>query len=218
MKIVFFFTQAFIFSVIFTPLLCKICLRLGILDMPSERKVHTKATPRLGGIAIIFAFILTLLFAFIVDVGFRGAFSSKITGIFIAIILLILLGLWDDIRGMRPIIKLFVQIIAALILFYSGLGIKVFTNPFGGGELQLPYGLSLFLTIFWIVGMINAINLIDGLAGVSAIIMDGGDGFPVDDNILPFEGGVKKKIWKIAPEPFRILFLKISEICHDNHL
>lgn len=171
MKIIFFFSLALIFSVFFTSLLRKICLRLGILDVPSGRKVHTKATPRLGGVAVIFAFILTLLFAFIVDVGFRDAFSSKVTGIFIAIILLISIGLRDDIRGMRPIIKLFVQIIMAMILFYSDLRIKIFTNPFGGGELLLPFWVSLFLTIFWIVGMINAINLIDGLDGLASGIV-----------------------------------------------
>lgn len=128
-------------------------------------------TPRLGGIALIIAFIITLLFALIINVGFRNVFYSKILGLLIAVFLLVLLGLWDDIRGMKPIIKLFLQFIIAFVLFYSGFRIGVFTNPFGGGEIQLPFGISLFLTLFWILGMINAINLIDGLDGLATGIV-----------------------------------------------
>lgn len=171
MKIAGLFIMGFVLSFVLTPLVRRICLRFGFLDIPSKRKIHTRATPRLGGIAVIFAFILNFLFALMINAGFREVFSSKIIGLSTAVLLLILLGLWDDIRGMRPIIKLSVQIIMAMILFYSGLGIKVFTNPFGGGELQLPFWVSLFLTIFWIVGMINAINLIDGLDGLACGIV-----------------------------------------------
>jgi UDP-GlcNAc:undecaprenyl-phosphate GlcNAc-1-phosphate transferase len=171
MKIIFFFTLAFILSSLFTPLLRRICLRFGLLDLPGKRKVHTQAMPRLGGIAVIIAFILSLLFTLIIDSTFREAFSSRLIGLLIAVLLLILLGLWDDIRGIKPLIKLFAQVTIALILFYSGLRIEVFTNPFGGGQIQLSFLISLFLTIFWIVGMINAINLIDGLDGLASGIV-----------------------------------------------
>jgi UDP-GlcNAc:undecaprenyl-phosphate GlcNAc-1-phosphate transferase len=145
-----------------------ICLRFGLLDLPGKRKIHTQAMPRLGGIAVIIAFILTFLFALMIDAGFRGFFSSKLMGLSFAVLLLILLGFWDDIWGIKPLIKLFAQVVIALVLFYSGFRIGVFTNPFGGGQIQLSFWASLFLTLFWILGMINAINLIDGLDGLAA--------------------------------------------------
>ena len=171
MKVIFLFIIAFVLVYLFVPLVRRICLRFRIFDLPSKRKIHTKATPRLGGVAIIFGFIITLLFTLLTDAGFRYAFSSKIIGISTAIFILFLLGLWDDIWGIKPIVKLFIQIVIALFLFYSGLRIKVFTNPFSAEEVQLVFGVSIFLTIFWIVGMINAINLIDGLDGLASGIV-----------------------------------------------
>jgi len=167
LKIAFLFLIAFILVYLFIPVVRRICLRFGFLDLPGKRKIHMQPTPRLGGVAIIAAFILTLLFALIIDVGFRNVFYSKISSLLIAVFLLVLLGLWDDIRGTKPIIKLFIQGLIALVLFYAGFRIGVFTNPFSGGEIQLPFWISLFLTVFWILGMINAINLIDGLDGLA---------------------------------------------------
>jgi len=166
-KTFFIFSFALILSLILTPFVRKICLRFRFLDLPEKRKIHTQAIPRLGGIAVIASFILTLLCVIIIDTYFRNIFSSKIIGFLIGVLLLIFLGLWDDIWGIKPIIKLSVQFIIALVLFYSGFRIGVFTNPFSGGEIQLPFWVSLFFTVFWILGMINAINLIDGLDGLA---------------------------------------------------
>lgn len=171
MNIIFLFLMAFVLACLIVPLVTRFCLRFKILDSPSRRKIHTKPTPRLGGLAVVLAFAITFLVAFIIEPNFKEIISSKIIGMSVALLLLISTGLWDDIRGIRPIIKLSAHIIIALVLFYSGLHIKVFTNPFGGGELQLPFWVSLFLTIFWIVGMINAINLIDGLDGLACGIV-----------------------------------------------
>ena len=168
MKIVGIFVLAFILSFIFTPLVRIICLKLGFLDLPEKRKIHTQPTPRLGGLAVIAAFFITFLLVFIIDLNFRKVFYYKVIGLGIATLLLVLAGLWDDIWKMKALIKLFIQVAAALILFYSGLRIAVFTNPFVGKEMQLPFLISLFLTVFWIVGIINAINLIDGLDGLAS--------------------------------------------------
>lgn len=167
MRMIFLFWMAFVLVYFFVPLIIRICLRFKILDKPSSRKVHTKAMPRLGGLALIFAFFLTLWFVFKVDVDFREVFAPKVTGLSIAVLLLILLGVWDDVFGTRARVKFLFHIIIALVLFYYGLRIEVFTNPFGFGEAKLSLPISLFLTVFWIVGMINAINLIDGLDGLA---------------------------------------------------
>lgn len=152
---------------LFTPAVIRICLRFKLLDLPSKRKIHTHPLPRLGGIVLIIAFIVVFLFNFTIDGGFRDIFSSKTTGLFAAILLISLLGLWDDIRSVTPAIKLFTQTVAALVIFYSGLRVEFFTNPLGG-EIRLHFLISLFLTILWIIGMINTINLIDGLDGLAS--------------------------------------------------
>ena len=165
------FSFSLILSFFFTPLMRKICLKFGFLDLPGKRKIHTQPIPRLGGIAVIAAFLITLLFVFIIDASFKKVFYPKIIGLGIATLLIILAGLWDDIWEIKARIKFFTQAIAALVLFYSGLRIAVFTNPFAGGEMHLPFPVSLFLTVFWIVGIINAINLIDGLDGLASGIV-----------------------------------------------
>ena len=168
MKIAMLFVISFILTFIFTPFVRKVCFAFGLLDVPSKRKIHKQAMPRLGGISIIFSFIVSILFIFWTDELFRNIFYTKIIGLLVGILLIILLGLWDDIHGTKPLVKLFAQVIIALVMFYFGFRIGVFTHPIGGGEIKLPIILSMFLTIFWIVGMINAINLIDGLDGLAS--------------------------------------------------
>ena len=168
MKTVVFFMVSFILSFVFTPFVRLFCLKSGLLDMPSKRKIHERALPRLGGVALILSFAITLLLAFLWDQNFRNIFSSRITGLFIGILVLAILGLSDDIYGIRALVKLAGQIAVSLILFSYGFRIGFFTNPVHGGEMPLPFFISLFLTVSWIVGMINALNLIDGLDGLAS--------------------------------------------------
>jgi len=171
MKTVFLFTMAFTLSFIFTPLVRRICLRFGFLELPTLRKIHTQAMPNLGGIAVILSFIMTLIAALLLDREFTNLFSSKIIGLSLGVLFLTLLGLLDDIHGIEPLAKLSAQVIIAWGLFYFGFRIKLLTNPFSGEEMRLPILISMPLTIFWIVGMINALNLIDGLDGLAAGIV-----------------------------------------------
>jgi len=171
MNTIFLFLLAFLLVYLLVPVAIRVCLKYGFLDTPSRRKVHTKAMPRLGGVAVVISFVIALLCALALDGAFRVVFAPKLTGFLSAILIIFILGVWDDIKGTKAVVKLFFQCIAALILFYSGLKIYVFTNPFGPGELQLPFFLSLFITMFWIIGMINAINIIDGLDGLASGIV-----------------------------------------------
>jgi UDP-GlcNAc:undecaprenyl-phosphate GlcNAc-1-phosphate transferase len=95
-------------------------------------------------------------------------FSQKLTGLLVAGTLIMMLGLWDDIKNIKPIVKLIGQIAVALLLFGFGFRIELLTNPFGGGEIQIPLFLSAIITVAWIVGLVNAMNLIDGLDGLAA--------------------------------------------------
>lgn len=161
-------------SLLFTPLMIKIARGLRIFSMPGKRRVHTKPVPFLGSIAIYVSFFICLFIAFQAYPQTKISFSHEIKGLFIAGTLILLLGLWDDLKNIKPLLKLIGQVAAGLILFNFGFRIGVFTNPATGAETQVPIILSALFTIIWVVGLMNAMNLIDGLdglaAGLSAIV------------------------------------------------
>jgi UDP-GlcNAc:undecaprenyl-phosphate/decaprenyl-phosphate GlcNAc-1-phosphate transferase len=161
------FIIAFFTTMLLTPIVKKIAIRKNILDTPSERKMHKKPIPHLGGIAIYAGFIVSLLFS----VTVLKIPLSPLFGILIGSSIIVVLGLLDDIFSLKPTYKLLGQIFAAFATYSCGISINFITHPAGGiAYLDL---LSLPLTIIWIVGIINTINLIDGsdglAAGVSAI-------------------------------------------------
>lgn len=136
----------------FTPLTRRLAFRLGVLDRPSSRKVHQTPTPLLGGLAIYGALVLALtLFSppfYLVEFG---AILAGITW-------LALLGFVDDRNGMQPLIKLSGQAVAALVVILAGIHVRIFDSP------VLNVGLSLF----WIVGITNAMNFQDNMDGLAA--------------------------------------------------
>jgi len=149
---------AFIASFSITPLLCKLAPRLGAVDRPDERKIHLVLMPRLGGLAIYSGF----LFAFLM----LGYYQETYLGLVLGGTFITLMGAVDDIKGLSPRLKLAGQIIAAAILVVFGVRVEFLTNPFDGvfllGKLAIP------VTVFWIVGVTNALNLVDGLDGLAA--------------------------------------------------
>jgi len=167
MNIILYFLAAFMFSVIFAPLTIRFCFRMGYLDNPSERKIHARSIPRLGGFAIVASFLLTSFFVILLNHGTGQIFSAGFGGFFLASLLLVLLGAWDDIYGAGPYLKFLVQILIALILFKSGARVEVFSNPFGQGEIGLSFYASMLFTVIWVVGIMNAINMIDGMDGLA---------------------------------------------------
>ncbi|MEA4924838.1 MAG: MraY family glycosyltransferase [Syntrophomonadaceae bacterium] len=131
---------------------------LGAVDQPDQRKVHKHIMPRLGGLGIFSAFIIVML------VGVQV--SDPILGIMIGGTVIFLVGMLDDIYQLPPLWKLAGQSVAAVIAIYFGIVVNFVTNPFDG-PLNLGY-LGIPLTFLWIVGITNAINLIDGLDGLAA--------------------------------------------------
>jgi UDP-GlcNAc:undecaprenyl-phosphate GlcNAc-1-phosphate transferase len=143
------FLIALIVSYGFTPFVRKMALRFNALDRPEKKKAHTHPTPLLGGIVIYMAFLASIVFSIEID--------RTLLGIFIGASLLLLLGLIDDKFGMLPQLKLSVQVLAGLTVFKFGLRVATIED----------YYLSMFFTIFWIVGITNAFNLLDNLNGLS---------------------------------------------------
>jgi UDP-GlcNAc:undecaprenyl-phosphate/decaprenyl-phosphate GlcNAc-1-phosphate transferase len=163
------FTVATVTSASLTPLVRNIAVRRGALDQASGgRKVHVRPTPRLGGIAIVAAFLLPLIALFFVDseIG-RRFYGSQLQslGMLVGGIAIAALGIYDDLKGANAKLKFLVQFGVALVMYWCGFQINRIATPFGMdielGALALPF------TMLWIAGVINAVNLIDGLDGLA---------------------------------------------------
>jgi UDP-GlcNAc:undecaprenyl-phosphate GlcNAc-1-phosphate transferase len=150
-----------------TPATIRLGHLLGAVDLPGTRKVHREPVPRIGGLAVYGGFVAGLLFAAWAT-GTRLDFSQVDVywiGLGVAATGILLVGLADDIRGLSFYWKFTAQITAAVFVWYCGFRIEIVSHPLGG-ELHLGL-LSLPLTVLWIVGITNAVNLIDGLDGLA---------------------------------------------------
>lgn len=148
----------FLTSLILTYLMIKISKNMNIMDIPNERSVHKKPTPLLGGIAIFLSF----LFGFILF----GNQNPLMISILIASFLILLLGIFDDIKPIKARYKFVIHILVALIVVFYG-GLKLTHVDIFGLSLNFKW-MSPYITILLIVGIINAVNLIDGLDGLCA--------------------------------------------------
>ena len=149
-----------------TPVARALAVRLGAIDVPDARRIHTQPTPRLGGLAIA-AGVLSVAWVARVLPGPAAELDPRpLLGLTCAAVPILALGLADDLRSVSPWIKLVVQACAALTLTVFGYGIPVLTNPFG--QPLAPGPLNVPLTVVWVVLVTNAINLIDGLDGLAS--------------------------------------------------
>lgn len=135
-----------------TPIARRIAPRLGVMDMPNPRKVHARPMPLLGGAAIVIASMATLLI-------FQNRFEfQQLITILLGAAFMSLLGVFDDRWGLRPILKLLGQILAACLLILSG--VRVMSFPFEW--------LNFLVSLIWIVGLTNSLNLLDNMDGLSS--------------------------------------------------
>lgn len=151
----------FICSVLLTPLVKRLAFKIGATDKPNNRKVHEKVMPRLGGLAIYLSFMLGVL----IFSPNKEVHIPIMVGAFIIVII----GMLDDKYQLPAKYKLIGQIAAALIVvFWGNVEVEFINNPFFGDN-RIDFGyFAIPITILWIVGVTNAINLIDGLDGLAA--------------------------------------------------
>jgi len=166
------FAIAFITAVVCTPVLRAVARRLGIVDKPDGlRKVHGREVPLLGGVAIYIALAAPIIALYFIP---RTTISTALFARPAQILTLmgggaiaLAFGMFDDVRHLSARWKLLLQSIAALVAIFGGYSIKSISNPFGAEAIELGL-LSMPITLFWFLGCMNAVNLVDGLDGLAA--------------------------------------------------
>lgn len=174
-------TVGLVIAYVLTPAVVWLATQMGVLDRPGGRHIHRVPVPRLGGIAIYLAFVAAVFVGLPVERPIHVAFEAQritvvipylpaidrpIVALLLGATLITLVGILDDIRGTRPIIKLIGQIAAAAVLLPFGVGMDVLTNPLGGMFFVGPLGA--IVTVVWIVALCNVMNLIDGVDGLAS--------------------------------------------------
>jgi UDP-GlcNAc:undecaprenyl-phosphate/decaprenyl-phosphate GlcNAc-1-phosphate transferase len=158
-------------SFLATPLVIRWASARGLYCVPDERRIHKAPIPRLGGVAIVVGATVGLGSAVLVtlklqqDLGLHVPDLRVIVGLVVGGGIAFAAGLIDDLRGLRPAVKLAAQVAAALLVFWLGFRIDHLT--WGGAEVELGW-VALPLTVLWIVGVTNAYNLVDGMDGLAA--------------------------------------------------
>ena len=155
---------ALIVSFLMTPAVKSFAYKVGAIDVPRDaRRMHKTPTPRLGGLAIFIGFMVSV-FLF---VNIRG--DRDMQSILLGAVVIVVLGVLDDIMALPAMLKFVVQIAAACIPAFGGVVIQAISNPnvFSSNLYWVLDGLSIPITVLWIVGITNAVNLIDGLDGLA---------------------------------------------------
>ena len=153
---------AAVVAFITTPVVRSLAFKIGAVDVPRDnRRMHNHPIPRMGGLAIFFGFILSALI-FI-------PLTTPLRGMLLGAVIIVILGIFDDIYALPAMPKFLIQILAALIAVLMGNRIDILSNPniFSSDPYWVLGWLSIPNSVFWIVGITNAVNLIDGLDGLA---------------------------------------------------
>lgn len=152
-RFLFLFFFSFLFAFLLTFLIKRIAIKLKILDIPTERKIHKTPTPLLGGAAVFLAFVWTVFLNF--------SFSIELKGIVLGGAIIFLMGLVDDLRAIPALWKLLGQILASIVLLLHGIQLSFLPNTWWGNSGEI------LLTIIWVIGITNAVNFFDGMDGLA---------------------------------------------------
>lgn len=155
------FCGTFIFSMAINELFLNFSRNLGTRKNQVQIRWSPTAKPALGGLSFYVIFLLAFIFLEIITKGDKGLFSSiKIVGLLLSISMAFIMGLADDAFDTKPLVKFIVQCLCGIVLISTGTKINTFQSEF----------LNYSLTIFWVVGMMNSINMLDNMDGISTIV------------------------------------------------
>jgi len=161
--------SAAVAALVLTPLVRVLAIRAGAIDVPDGRRVHDGAVPRLGGVAVALACVAALALAPTRGIDVHALLVANgwdVAALLAGALVVVATGVIDDTRGLGPLPKLALQIVAAVIAVHGGYGFTGVTNPLTGDFVAVG-ALAPLLTIAWIVAITNAFNLIDGLDGLA---------------------------------------------------
>ena len=169
------FLLAFIVAFMATPYSIKIAEKIGAIDIPKDdRRMRKKAIPKLGGLAVISGFAISLIYLISVmkiegsiNLFDENQYFKKLIGVGLGVIIITITGVIDDTKTLKPLQKLFGQVLAAVVAVGFGIQISDSDIPFITNT-ELAHEISMVVTVIWIIGITNAINLIDGLDGLSS--------------------------------------------------
>ncbi|MBM7581186.1 UDP-GlcNAc:undecaprenyl-phosphate GlcNAc-1-phosphate transferase [Caldicoprobacter guelmensis] len=151
------FVIAFLISLLGMPLVIKFANKNGIVDKPNGRKIHKKPVPLLGGAAIFIGFIIPFVMFSNID--------FKVVSIVVASVILVVVGMFDDIYDIKAKKKLAVQILCSVLVVVAGIRVNI--SEYITDNVYLAFLIDGLISICWIIGIINAVNLIDGLDGLA---------------------------------------------------
>lgn len=160
------FASAFLLALILTPIATRISFLIGTVDQPGQRRVHGKPTARLGGLPLFFAFFVAVA----VSLAYPRTDPNELTriaGLFIGALVLFAVGAYDDRAELGAAPQLIAQVVAAVVAVASGVLIQEVPNPFGE-VVTFETWFAVVFTVFWLVGMMNTVNWLDGVDGLAA--------------------------------------------------
>ena len=156
---------SFVLSTALVPLAIRLGLRFSLLDLPGKHKRHKTPTPILGGVALFFTIWITVGLALLIFPNTYQELSPSIFFIFAGALVILLVGLADDLSPLSAWVKLASQAAAGLLLFLGELNVELISTPYGSLDIG-PF--SVLITVLWVIVLTNAINLIDGLDGLAS--------------------------------------------------
>lgn len=161
---------SFIVSYATVPWAIKFANKKGIIDNPKQddRRVHKTPTPRVGGIAMVAGVMISILLFYLLSLFIHLEIDKRLVGYVLGAIVIITMGFVDDMKNLRPLYKFLLQLIAGMIIYVFGISIVGVKIPFVYPQM-IDFGIWAFpITLAWVLGITNAVNLIDGLDGLAA--------------------------------------------------
>ena len=161
---------SFVVSYVTVPLAIRLANKLGIIDNPKQddRRVHKAPTPRVGGIAMVAGVMFSVLLFYILSFFIQVQIDNRLIGYSLGAIVIITMGFVDDLKNLKPLYKFLLQLIAGMIIYVFGISIVGVKIPFLYPQM-IDFGIWAFpITLMWVLGITNAVNLIDGLDGLAA--------------------------------------------------
>lgn len=164
------FIFALLISYFMVPVSIKFANKYGIIDNPKkdDRRVHKIPTPRVGGIAIVSGIIISLIVYYLITFYTKEIVDKRFLGYILGAVLIVGMGFVDDLKNLRPLYKFLIQLLAGMVIYVFGISIAGIKIPFIYPEM-IDFGIWSFpITLIWVLGVTNAVNLIDGLDGLAA--------------------------------------------------